>query len=79
LSKSTARTTHPRPNTTAAGPTSWSKPAFAVIRFSNQEVIGDIDRVLERIAATALKGPTAGSSPLPLSHSGEGFPSERDS
>jgi len=52
---------------------------FEVLRFTNDEIIGDIDRVLERIAATALKGPTAGPSPLPLSHSGEGFPSERDS
>ncbi|HKG86581.1 MAG TPA: DUF559 domain-containing protein [Beijerinckiaceae bacterium] len=52
---------------------------FGVIRCSNVEVLGDIDRVLERIAAAALNGPTAGPSPLPLSHSGEGFPFERDS
>jgi very-short-patch-repair endonuclease len=53
---------------------------FQVIRFTNEEVVGDIDRVLERIAAAAFKGPTAGPSPLPLSHSGEGFlPPERDS
>ena len=41
--------------------------------FHNEEVVGDIDRVLERIAAAALRGPAAGPSPLPLSHSGEGF------
>ncbi|MFL5314475.1 MAG: endonuclease domain-containing protein [Microvirga sp.] len=53
---------------------------FQVIRFTNEEVLGDIDRVLERIASAALKDPTAGPSPLPLSHSGEGFlPPERDS
>jgi very-short-patch-repair endonuclease len=53
---------------------------FQVIRFTNEEIVGDIDRVLERIAAAALNGPTAGPSPLPLSHSREGFlPTERDS
>ena len=53
---------------------------FEVLRFTNEEVLGDIDRVLERIAAAALKVPTAGPSPLPLSHSGEGFlPPERHS
>ena len=53
---------------------------FEVLRFTNEEVLGDIDRVLERIASAALKDPTAGPSPLPLSHSGEGFlPLERDS
>jgi very-short-patch-repair endonuclease len=46
---------------------------FAVMRFPNEEVVGDIDRVLERIAAATLSGPTAGPSSLPLSHSGEGF------
>ncbi len=52
---------------------------FQVVRFTNEDVLGDIDRVLERIAAAALRDPTAGPSPLPLSHSGEGFPFERDS
>jgi very-short-patch-repair endonuclease len=53
---------------------------FTVLRFTNEEVLADIDRVLERIASAALKDPTAGPSPLPLSHSGEGFlPPERDS
>ena len=53
---------------------------FTVLRFTNEEVVGDLDRVLERIAAAALNGPAAGPSPLPLSHSGEGFlPPERDS
>ncbi|MFL5209503.1 MAG: endonuclease domain-containing protein [Microvirga sp.] len=46
---------------------------FEVLRFSNEEVLGDIDRVLERIASAALNGPTAGPSPLPLSHSGGGI------
>ncbi len=51
---------------------------FQVVRFTNEDVLGDIDRVLERIAAAALRDPTAGPSPLPLSP-GEGFPFERDS
>ena len=67
------------PNTIGTAPRSWSASASTVLRFTNEEVVGDIDRVLERIAAAALKGPTAGPSPLPLSHSGEGFPFERDS
>ena len=49
---------------------------FQVIRFSNEDVLADIERVLERIAAAALRDPTAGPSPLPLSHSGEGFSRE---
>ncbi len=61
------------PNTIGAAPRSWSASASNVLRFTNEEVLGDIDRVLERIAAAALKDPTAGPSPLPLSHSGEGF------
>jgi len=53
---------------------------FEVLRSTNEEVLGDIDRVLERIAAAAGKVTTAGPSPLPLSHSGEGFlPPERHS
>ena len=44
-----------------------------VIRFTNNEILGEIDHVLERIAAAALKGPAAGPTPLPLSHS-EGVP-----
>jgi very-short-patch-repair endonuclease len=51
---------------------------FAVLRFTNEEVVGDVDCVLERIAAAALNRPTAGPSPLPLSHSGEGFAFEPD-
>jgi very-short-patch-repair endonuclease len=49
---------------------------FQVIRFSNEDVLADIERVLERISAAALRDPTAGPSPLPLSHSGEGFSRE---
>jgi very-short-patch-repair endonuclease len=51
---------------------------FAVIRFTNEEILGDIDRVLERIASAALKAPIAVPSPLPLSHPGEGFLPEYD-
>jgi very-short-patch-repair endonuclease len=51
---------------------------FQIVRFTNEEVLGDINRVLERIASAALNDPTAGPSPLPLSHSGEGFPFESD-
>jgi adenine-specific DNA-methyltransferase len=46
---------------------------FEVLRFSNADVVGDIDLVLERIAAAALKPRPASPSPLPLSHPGEGF------
>jgi very-short-patch-repair endonuclease len=52
---------------------------FEVVRFTNEDILGDSDRVLERIAANAPKGPTAGPSPPALSHSGEGFASEPDS
>jgi very-short-patch-repair endonuclease len=51
---------------------------FAVLRFKNEDVLGDIERILERIEAAALKGPAALPSPLPLSHSGEGFSPEPD-
>jgi very-short-patch-repair endonuclease len=51
---------------------------FQLIRFTNADVLADVDRVLERIAAAAGKVSTAGPSPLPLSHSGEGFPFEPD-
>jgi very-short-patch-repair endonuclease len=50
---------------------------FMVLRFRNADVIGDIDLVLQRIAAAALSSAPPSPSPLPLSHPGEGFsPSE---
>jgi very-short-patch-repair endonuclease len=51
---------------------------FVVLRFRNEDVLGDIDLVLERIEAAARKNPTAWPSPLPLSHPGEGVSPERD-
>ena len=39
-----------------------------------------MEAAYDALAAAALRDPTAGPSPLPLSHSGEGFlPPERDS
>ena len=47
---------------------------FTVVRFRNWDVLNDLDGVLQRIAAAARPSEitTAGPSPLPLSHSGEG-------
>ncbi|HEX8665763.1 MAG TPA: DUF559 domain-containing protein [Beijerinckiaceae bacterium] len=48
---------------------------FMVLRFRNWDVLNDLDGVLTRIALAANSRETspAGPSPLPLSHSGEGF------
>src|ERR1041384_4598194 len=40
---------------------------FAVLRFRNEDVLGDMVRVLQQIEAAALKGSPALPSPLPLS------------
>jgi very-short-patch-repair endonuclease len=45
---------------------------FMVLRFSNAEVIGDVDLVLQRISDAAFQSPPPSPSPLPLSRPGEG-------
>jgi very-short-patch-repair endonuclease len=47
---------------------------FTVLRFSNEQVLTDLDQVMKTIAAATASALTSngGPSPLPLSHPGEG-------
>ncbi len=47
---------------------------FIVLRFSNEQVLTDLDYVLKTVAAAAARTLSlqGGPSPLPLSHPGEG-------
>jgi very-short-patch-repair endonuclease len=45
---------------------------FALLRFSNREVLNDLDSVLMRIAEAMVPSATSHPHPWPLSHSGEG-------
>ena len=45
---------------------------FEVVRFRDADVLGDIDDVMEQVAAPALKAPPVSPSPLPLFRPGEG-------
>jgi very-short-patch-repair endonuclease len=47
---------------------------FTVLRFTNEQVVTDLDYVLKTVAAAAARTLSlqGGPSPLPLSHPGEG-------